>query len=282
MKSILLPTCFAGTVAGLLLSAPAAYAQSHDDEDHAHGFYAPGTLVEDEFSLGTTSSAPGVTGKWGPPILGTGATVTWSIMDGGKSLAGSLYGGFTYSGTSVDLNTIMPSGYVSAIQAAFDAWSSVANIKFQYVVDSGSAFNVIDFPAGTQPNIRISAFPMTGSDGTLAVGYYPPKNGNTAAGDIHFNSNKRWEIGYAGSGYDVFQVVAHEIGHAIGLAHSATSAALMYAFYNEAFAGPQADDIAGAQYIYGAPVAVPEATAWAAGLVLVFGGLGVWRNRRQS
>ncbi len=203
-------------------------------------------------------------------------------MSGGISLNGSIYSSFTYSGMSVGLNTIMPTGYYSAIQAAFDAWSSVANIKFQYVVDSGSAFNVVDFPAGSQPNIRISAFPMTGSDGTLAVGYYPPKNGNTAAGDIHFNSNKIWQIGYAGPGYDVFQVVAHEIGHAIGLAHSPTSAALMYAFYNEAFVGPQADDIAGAQYIYGAPIAVPEASTWAAGLALFFGGIGVWRTRRQA
>lgn len=271
MKSIFLPTCFAGAVAGLLFPAPSAYAEEHDD-DHAHGYYAPGTPIFEDFVLGPTSP-----GKWGSPTMGTGATVTWSIMPAGVSMAAELPVN-TVSPT-VSMDAVMPGGYFAAIQAAFAAWSAVANITFQYVTpDNGVAFNA----AGTSADIRIGAHPMDGVGGTLAHGYYPPNNGGSAAGDIHFDSGDLWKIGFGGPGFDVFQVAAHEIGHAIGLRHTAVPLSLMNEFYTEAFSGPQADDILGAQFIYGAPIEVPEASTWAAGLSLVFGGLGVWRTRRQS
>jgi hypothetical protein len=265
MKSILLPTCFAGTVAAMLFPATSACAQSHDDADHAHGYYAPGTPIFEDFVLGPT--APG---KWGPPAMGTGATVTWSIMPAGVAMD---------AGTTVSLGSIMPGGYFAAIQAAFAAWSAVANITFQYVTpDNGVAFNA----GGTSADIRIGAHAFDGAGGTLAHGFFPPANGLTAAGDIHFDSSELWKIGFGGSGFDVFQVAAHEIGHAIGLEHTAVPLSLMNPFYTEAFSGPRVDDIAGARFIYGAPVEVPEASTWAAGFGLVFGCLGVWRNRRQS
>lgn len=257
--------------------------QAHEDSES-------GGLLHDEYSLGTTFSAPGVPGKWGPAVLGNGATVTWSIIDGGVSLNGASYnGGSTYNGNSVGLGSLMTTfDYLGQIQAAFNAWSAVANITFQYVSDSRSAFNVFDSTTKPEPNIRIGAFPMGNDSSTLAVGYYPPnytapQRFLTGAGDIHLNSNKLFEIGFAGAGYDLFQVVAHEIGHAVGLGHSDTSAALMYAFYSEAFSGPQADDIAGARYLYGAPLVspVPEGGTWAAGLLIMVGGVRLWHGRRR-
>lgn len=265
MKSIAMPMRFAGAVAALLVPTAVAYAQSHDDADHAHGYYAPGTPIFEDFVLGPTSP-----GKWGPAAMGTGATVTWSIMPAGVPMD---------SGTTVSLDSIMPGGYFAAIQAAFAAWSAVANITFQYVTpDNGVAFNA----AGTSADIRIGAHNLGGAGGTLAHGFFPPANGVSAAGDIHFDSSDTWKIGFGGAGFDVFQVAAHEIGHAIGLEHTAVPLSLMNPFYTEAFSGPQADDILGAQFIYGAPIEVPEASTWAAGLALFFGGLGVWRNRRLS
>ncbi len=272
MKSILLPRCFVGAVAGLMFPVTAALAQSHDDDDHAHGYYAPGTPVPEDFVLGVTSP-----GKWGPPAMGTGATVTWSIMPAGVSMAAD-HPLNTVSPT-VSMDSVMPGGYFAAIQAAFAAWSAVANITFQYVApDNGVAFN----SGGTSADIRIGAHVFDGQGGTLAHGYYPPANGLTAAGDIHFDSSELWKIGFGGGGVDVFQVAAHEIGHAIGLNHTAVPLSLMNPFYTESFSGPQADDIAGAQFIYGVPVEVPEASTWAAGFGLAVGCLGLWRNRRQS
>lgn len=87
--------------------------QAHEDSES-------GGLLHDEYSLGTTFSAPGVPGKWGPAVLGNGATVTWSIIDGGVSLNGASYnGGSTYNGNSVGLGSLMTTfDYLGQIQAA--------------------------------------------------------------------------------------------------------------------------------------------------------------------
>lgn len=231
----------------------------------------------EEYVLG-----PSAGGKWGPSSWGAGATVSWSVMGGGISMALERAGL-----TSVALDSFMPVGYLDQIRAAFSAWSTVANITFVEVPDSGQSFGAF----GATGNIRIAGHYMDGIGGVLAHAYYPKESAAlySIGGDIHFDSDDRWKIGFGGSGFDVFQVAAHEIGHAIGLDHSLTTAALMYGSYTEAFRGPQADDIAGARFIYGAPLVapqapalVPEASSWAAGLILILGGVGIWRSRRPA
>ena len=192
---------------------------------------------------------PTVPGKWGPPALGTGATITWGLMGSGLATDG---------GPSTALATFMPAGFLAQIQAAFDAWEAIANIDFVFAADSGLPFND---PGATVPNLRLTGHAFDGPNGTLAHGFFPPVNGTTAAGDIHFDTAELWKIGFGGPGFDIFQVAAHEIGHAIGLDHTGVPASLMNPFYTEAFAGLQADDIAGAVFIYGAAVAVPEPAA---------------------
>jgi hypothetical protein len=192
---------------------------------------------------------PTVPGKWGPAAFGTGATVTWSLMPTGTSIAAE------GAGLSTHLSAFMPVGFHAELVAAFAAWSAVADITFIEVADDGAAFN----DPTTSGDIRIGGHAFDGAGGTLAHGYFPPANGLTAAGDIHFDTGDLWKIGFGGPGFSIFQVAAHEIGHAIGLSHTAVPASLMNPFYTEAFSGPQADDIAGAVFIYGAaPVGAPD------------------------
>ncbi len=211
----------------------------------AEAYLAPGSLLGSEFGVGPTTP-----GKWGGAAMGTpGGTVTWSLMATGTSCAAESVGCVITA-----LADFMPGGYLAQIQAAFSAWSAVANIQFMQVADDGAAFDA----ATTSGDIRLGGHVFDGPSGTLAHAFYPPANGFTAAGDIHFDIADTWKIGFGGSGFDIFQVAAHEIGHAIGLDHTGVAGSLLNPFYSEAFAGPQADDIAGAQFIYGAPLGVPE------------------------
>ncbi len=211
---------------------------------------------------------PSVPGKWGSPVLGTGATVTWSLMSSGVDCSAD--GG----GTCSSLASFMPSGYLTEIQNAFAAWSSVANITFSQVADNGVAFNA----PGTSADIRLGGHAFDGPNGTLAHGYFPPVNGDTAAGDIHFDISEAWQVGTAGPGVSIFLVAAHEIGHAIGLEHTGVPNSLMNPFYNSSLSGPQADDIAGAQYLYGVN-AVPEPSGY---LLATIAGLGFLVIRRRK
>jgi Matrixin len=212
-------------------------------------------LLASAFVLGPTTP-----GKWGSPVFGTGATVTWSLMPTGTDCSGD--GG----GTCSSLASFMPVGYLTEIQAAFSAWSAVANITFVQVADDGNPFNGVT----TSGDMRLGGHAFDGVGGTLAHGYFPPANGSTAAGDIHFDTADTWKLGFSGPGFSIFQVAAHEIGHAIGLGHTGVANSLMNPFYTESFSGPQADDIAGAQFIYGVNV-VPEPSGYA----LAFAGLGL-------
>ncbi len=249
-------------VAGLAIIAVAALPSP------AAALLAPGSPLKEDFVLGPTTP-----GKWGGGAMGTsGGTVTWSLMPTGTSCASE------FSGCVVSaLASFLPGGFLAQIQAAFNAWSAVANISFLQVADDGAAFNATT----ASGDIRLGGHAFDGPSGTLAHGYYPPANGGSAAGDIHFDVAETWKIGFGGPGVDVYQVMAHEIGHALGLEHTGVAGSLMNPFYTEGFAGPQSDDIAGIQFIYGAAETVVDTPEPASLAVLVAGlaGLGMARRR---
>lgn len=221
-------------------------------------------LVSEDFVAGPTTP-----GKWGDSTIGTGATITWSIMPSSTDCS------FEGAGLVCSDLTFMPTGWKAEIEDAFSAWSAVANISFIEVVDGGEALN----SSGSSGDIRLGGHSFDGSGGTLAHGYYPPGNGNTAAGDIHFDTAETWKIGFGGTGFDIFQVAAHEIGHAIGLDHTGVANSLMNPSYTENFRGLQADDIAGAQYLYGVSQVPVPAGVW---LFASAFGLLIPRLRKKS
>ncbi|MDX8390519.1 MAG: matrixin family metalloprotease [Mariprofundaceae bacterium] len=81
---------------------------------------------------------------------------------------------------------------------------------------------------------------------------------------IIFNSAKTWGV-HSGANFvqrDFQRVAVHELGHAFGLKHEATTPAIMDPFYSDTIATPQQDDINGIIALYGAatntsPVIIP-------------------------
>ncbi|MCC6493031.1 MAG: matrixin family metalloprotease [Pirellulales bacterium] len=206
--------------------------------------------------------------KWGDIFRpgAPGGTVTWSLMPDGTTIDPAFTDG-NVSGTSQlngVLNSLGYNGAIAAIERAFESWSSVANIYFRQVADSGLPFHNADANPPNTGHIRIGAFAINGNVG--AVGYAPPPNGGPLEGDILFNVNSLFQFAagqegeeidfYVGNGQfhnDFEGLFLHELGHALGLDHSDVCSVMSVDFecYKYLNRHPDADDIAALQFLYG-------------------------------
>ncbi len=229
--------------------------------------------------------------RWNGPLAGTpGGVVTWSLMPAGTTRDASapayIHGVSNLAGVFSQVGG--EASALALIEQAFHHWEQVANIQFEYLgVDSGVPF-AAPYAEGQQiGDIRIGGFEIDGF--SAAVGFTaPPNGGTTLEGDILFNSRADISFYHApgneGDLYDLYPpggglyrndflgLVTHEIGHALGLAHSAVPSCLMCGYVSPEFDGsqceyndpdgdgrapinrqPGADDIAGIQFLYGAP-----------------------------
>jgi Ca2+-binding RTX toxin-like protein len=181
--------------------------------------------------------------KWAGGSFGSsGGTVTWSYATSNYSNRE------TFDAT---ISSFMPSGYDTEIQNSFSAWSAVANISFSQVSDSSSV------------GIRLGGGNMDGAGGTLAVAWTSYSGTTISQVDIIFDVAESWSVSNASLEL-ISSVATHEIGHGIGLCHSASSSAIMYAFNNNVTA-LSSDDIAGGQYLYGAKSTTTSATTGTTG-----------------
>ncbi|XP_078078946.1 collagenase 3-like isoform X2 [Mustelus asterias] len=131
-----------------------------------------------------------------------------------------------------------------AIRLAFKLWSDVTPLTFTKILN-GEADIMMSF----SPRVHGDGYPFDGPDGFLAHAFPP---GRGLGGDVHFDEAETWTMG--SKGYNVFMVAAHEIGHALGMAHSKDVGALMFPQYSyfsiQDFNLPY-DDVQGIQALYG-------------------------------
>jgi hypothetical protein len=173
------------------------------------------------------------------------ARITFSFVPDGTSIGGP------QSNLFAKFNSVAPTQtWETLFLKAAAVWEQVANINLVQVSDSGAAIGASYYQQGDPSNgdIRIGGFAQ--DMGTLAFTILPPPaNGGSAAGDMFFNTSQSWQIN---NNYDILTVAIHEFGHALGMSHSATTTADMYAYYYSLKQYLTSDDVAGIQAIYGA------------------------------
>lgn len=207
--------------------------------------------------------------KWGDNHAGTsGGIVTWSLVPAG--VGGSAYCGTACPGASLATIPVENSpggGFTQRtlielkprIVAALATWSSATDIRFVEAPDSGLPIN--DPAASAQ--IRIAIFDFATGGG--AVGFAPPPNGGTGAGDVILDAGSFYQFapGSEGDAYDTTfapndfdTLLLHELGHAMGMAHppfdgSCPAMQVAAPCLGRINRVPDGDDLAGLRFLYG-------------------------------
>ncbi len=130
---------------------------------------------------------------------------------------------------------------------ALDEWSRVAAVRFTESSLRTAARNLdLSFVTGDHGD----PYPFLNGTTVLAHSYYPaPPNPEPVAGDIHMNDAWTWSVG---GQWDLYSVLLHELGHALGIGHTDDPNSVMYPYYQKA-SGLKAPDIDSILQIYASP-----------------------------
>jgi len=131
-------------------------------------------------------------------------------------------------------------------------WAVVSTLRFTEVAPDDSPTFTIAWERGSHGD----GFPFDDGgigNNVLAHAFFPPPCGGQFAGALHFDEFEQWTDASAAGSIRLLNVAIHEIGHLLGLSHSNTQQAIMFAFYDDAVDHLFQDDIDGIRALYGAP-----------------------------
>lgn len=184
----------------------------------------------------------GVHVKWDDPRLGTPADVSYGFATAAASFPDAIN-----CREIAPLETLAPvwsrdpARLAAIVRSAFEMWSRAAAIVFRPAV------------AGEAPDILIGAQGIPRKIAFTNVWHAEPPPGSAMASltraTICFNAGADWNTS---GGVDFRTVLAHEIGHAIGLDHPGATGALMGYSNQGELDGLMPGDAAGASVLYGA------------------------------
>ncbi len=139
-----------------------------------------------------------------------------------------------------------------AFGEALREWERFTHLRFERAQAARSQKTLsLRFAAGEHGD----AWPFDGAGRVLAHAFYPaPLFAEPLAGDLHVDLDEEW------TQQDVYSVILHEVGHALGLVHSDDPSSVMYPMYRRA-KGLGAVDIAAIRDLYGIRKAEEEGEA---------------------
>jgi len=148
----------------------------------------------------------------------------------------------------------------SAVRSGADTWhlQSGAALRFSFAGRSSQATTTYD-------SVNLVVFRNASSGSAIATTYWWSSGSRIVDADIVFwDGEFRFFAGTTGcsDGFYIEDIAAHEFGHALGLGHSASTAATMYFSVASCSTGNRildADDIAGVRALYPPQQAPPQA-----------------------
>jgi serralysin len=196
---------------------------------------------------------------------GDPTTITWTVVPDGTPIP-ALSGLSTESsspsnlvsflnniyGTVTDDNNHTDEIWFGHFKSVFDRWSELGGVTYVYAnYDDGASFSSSSLAApgvlGVRADVRIGGHHIDGNSGVLAYNFYPNN------GEMVIDTNDNYYSTTSNNSIRLRNILAHEAGHGLGLAHidSSDSSFLMEPILSTSFDGPQYDDVLGLQRHYG-------------------------------
>jgi len=171
------------------------------------------------------------------------------------------------SGQSISFSDPLPPNAITLLNAAEEAWEAVANVHFVNTADTGTS-NV----SGADIRVGLASLSSMGFIGYTSYSYSYADNHFVAGTVVALDDVGPANVAALGNGNaqfvgfqsTVFQVLLHELGHALGLAHNTADAtSIMYPTAGSANQYITSADATALRTVYGAPSASAVATAQA-------------------